>query len=200
MRPLPSKNGPGGPYDLLPNTKKQKKYPKSQCPNGRARRRSPGPHSGAGRVRRPRGMPRATTGPPLLVGVKKPQNTTEGVNKNNRKKNDQNTHAASRPEKGPRKGRASSSPVSFRRIPKTRRAQNGTPTKTPRSRTHRQKRAKKQMRRGKKEQEQTNTGACGGVLLLPDICLFLKRKKQTKTKMTSAKNLRKRERTPKKQT
>ena len=71
-RPLPSKNCPGGPCDPLPDTNKQK-IPRNVKPVAKRARSTapPGPHSGAGRVRRPGGMPRTTTGPPLLVGVKK---------------------------------------------------------------------------------------------------------------------------------
>ena len=82
------------------------------------------------------------------------------------------------PRKGPRKGRASSSPISSRRIPKTRGAQNGTPRKTPRSRTHGQNGRNKQMRRDtKKKRNQQNKRVCGGVLLLPDLYLSKKNKK-----------------------
>ena len=51
-------------------------------------------------------------------------------------------------EKGLRRGeRTNSSPISSRRIPKPRGAQNGTPRKTPRSRTHGQNGRNRQKRR-----------------------------------------------------
>ena len=123
MRPLPSKNGPGGPCDPLPDTKKRKKNPETLRPGANWSRSTapPGPHSGAGRVRRPGGMPRTKTGPPLLVGVKKAANTQQKGKTKQQKETTKNTLAASRPEKGPQK--------STRRIPKTRGAQNGTPRK-----------------------------------------------------------------------
>ena len=97
-------------------------------------------------------------------------------------------------EKGPRKGLASSSPVSSRRIPKRRGAQNGTPRKTPNIGMQ-PKRAINQARRDKKREQEQQTQVRVGV-----SCCYLifvsQKKKQTKIQTTSAKNLRKRERTP----
>ena len=93
---------------------------------------------------------------------KKPQNTTEGENKNNRKKRPKHPcRLASR--KGPQKGRASSSPVSSRRIPKTRGAQNGTPTKTQEAGRTAKKGEQTSAAGQKKEQEkatQVRVGVC----------------------------------------
>ena len=77
-----------------------------------------------------------------------PQTQQKGKTKTTKEKH-RNTLAASRPKKGLGRGEASSSPVSSRRIQKTRGssrriqktrgAQNGTPRKHQRSRTHGQK-------------------------------------------------------------
>ena len=89
--------------------------------------------------------------------------TTEG--------SDQNALAASRPEKGPQK--------STRRIPKTRGAQNGTPRKTPRSRTHGQKgRTSKCGGTKKRNKDKQNKCVWGCALLLPELSLLKKRRKK----------------------
>ena len=84
------------------------------------------------------------------------------------------------PRKRPRKGQASSSPVSSRRIPKTSGAQNGTPRKTPRSRTHGQKGRNTKCGGTKKEREQTKHVRVG-VSCYYLICIFKKKKPEGPT-------------------
>ena len=162
--PSPDKKARGVPVTLC-QTQRSEKIPRN-IKTGANRSRTtapPGPHSGAGRVRRPGGMPRTKTGPPLLDRVKKPQNTTEGENKNNRKKQPKPPLPPSRPEKGPQKGRASSSPVGSRRIPKNARGPEWHPEKTPRSGTHGQKGRTNKCERDKKgtgKATQVRVGVC----------------------------------------
>ena len=114
----PAKRGPEG--------QKQKKNP---WPNGRARR-PPGPSLGRGAGTTTRGHATCDDGSAAPSSwCEKSRKTQQKGKTKTTERNDQNTLAASRPEKGPQKGRASSSPVSSRRIPKTRGAQNGTPKK-----------------------------------------------------------------------
>ena len=130
MRPLPSKNGPGGPCDPQPNTKNRKRQPVSK----RARATARALTRAQGGFDDPGVMPRTTTGPPFLVCVKKAANTTEGENKKQQKKSNQNTLAASRPEKGPQKGRVVSNPQSTEKIRQKRQNARGPerhPDKTP---------------------------------------------------------------------
>ena len=84
-------------------------------------------------------------------------------------------HLASQ-EKGLRRGeRTNSSPISSRRIPKPRGAQNGTPRKTPRSRTHGQNGQNRQKRRDtEKEKGNNKSGACEGVSC--DFLIFVSKK------------------------
>ena len=173
----------------------EKKNPESPCPNGRARRRSPGPDSGAGRaqrpggiagrVRRPSGTPRDDGSAPYSWCEKNRKTQQKGKTKTT-ERSDPNTLAASHPEEGPQK--------SSRRIPKTRGAQNGTPRKTPRSRTHGQKGRTNKCGGTKKGTRKNSTSACGGV---PCYYLsFLSLKKQPKGD-DGGKNQKKREQTPK---
>ena len=180
--PSPTK-GPGrcaseGPCDPLPN-KKATKNPEQEGTN-------PPPSEGLplaltrarGGRRAPRACRRSSHWLGLLVKRVKPQNKTKGENTNQGKEAKKHPCRLASQEKGPRKGRASSSPVSSRRIPKTRGAQKGTPRKTPRSRTHGQNGRNKQVRRDKtKANKKSKTSACGGVLLLPELYLL----KETKT-------------------
>ena len=149
--PPPSKNGPRGPCDPLPNTDKRKRYPERPCPNGRARWRSPSPPSGAGRVRLPGGMPRSTTGQPLLVGVKKPQTQQKGENKNNRKNRPEHPcRLASR--KVPQEGASSLKPPKYRE----------NPTKTPKRTGPSLRKAPRQNARKKGRTARTGDNKGGG--------------------------------------
>ena len=163
----------------------QNKATKSQNRRGptlRPQRGFPWPSLGLGAGRRaPRACRRSSHWLGLPVKRVKPQNKTKGENTNQGKEAKKHPCRLASQEKGPQKGRASSSPVSTRRIPKTRGAQNGTPKKTPRSRTHGQNGRNKQTRRDNtKRTRQSKTGACGGVLLLPELYLFKKQKKHEK--------------------
>ena len=112
------------------------------------------------------------TGPPLLDGVEKSRKTQQKGKTKTTERSDQNTLAASRPEKGSQK--------STRRIPKTRGAQNGTPRKTPRSRTHGQNGRANKCGGTKKGTRKSNTSACGGVPCDYLSFLSLKKKKPKK--------------------
>ena len=178
----------------LCQTQRSEKAPRNFKPVPKRARSTalPGPHSGAGRVRRPGGMPRATTGPPLLVSVKKPPNTTEGENKNNRKKQPKHPCRLASRER-PQKGRASSSPVSTRRIPKTRGVRNGTP------KNHQE--ARRTAKKGDKPSAagKNKTRACGGVLLLPELCLLKRNEKRKDNKRRRRKKPKGERPNPKKQ-
>ena len=176
--PIPDKKALG-PCDPLP-TKLGNQIPKQEGTN-------PPPSEGLplaltrarGGRRAPRACRRSSHWLGLLVKRVKPQNKTKGENTNQGKEAKKHPCRLASQEKGPQKGRASSSPVSSRRIPKTHGAQNGTPKKTPRSRTHGQNGRNKQMRRDNtKRTRKSKTSACGGVLLLPELCLFKKKNKK----------------------
>ena len=101
---------------------------------------------------------------PGLLDKVWPQND-KGKRKTKQKKH-KKTLAASRPqEKGLGRGeRTSSSPISSRRIPKPRGAQNGTPRKTPRSGTHgqngRNRQKRRETKRKKNKQKQVRAKGC----------------------------------------
>ena len=86
------------------------------------------------------------------------------------------------PRKGPRKGRANKlKPHKFKENPKKARGPEWHPEKPPRSRTHGQNGRNRQKRRDtKKKRKQQNKCVCGGVLLLPDLCLSKKNKQKQK--------------------
>ena len=110
-------------------------------------------------------------------------NATEGENTNN-KREAQKHPCRLASKKGPQKGRANSSPTSSRRIPKTHGAQNGTPRKPPRSRTHGQKGEQTSAVGQKKRTRTSKTSACGSVLLLPELCLSQKKRRRRKNLRT----------------
>ena len=140
-------------------TNKPSKNPEKEGTNPPRSRRSPGPHSGQGRAR----SPVAHFGEITYSGLKSVAAKQKGKKKN-KAREARKTLAASRPKK-----KASEGP---RRIPKTRGAQKGTPRKTPRSRTHGQKGRNKKRGGTQKEKRNKQKSACGGVLLLPDLCLL----------------------------
>ena len=115
----------------------------------------PGPHSGAGRVRRPGGMPRTTTGPPLLVGVKKAAKHNRRGKTKTTERNDQK-----HPCRLASRKRASEE---YQENPKNAWGPEWHPEKTPRSGTHGQKGRTNKCGGTKKEQEKATQGACGGV-------------------------------------
>ena len=154
---------PGVPVTLY-QTQTSKKYPEtlSPWPNGRARRR-------------PRALTRARGGyddpgachvrrrvRPFQLVWKKPQNTTEGENKNNRKKRPKHPcRLASR--KRASEGASELKPRKFQENPKNARGPEWHPEKTPRSGTHGQKGRTNKCGGTKKGTGKSNQSACGGV-------------------------------------
>ena len=187
-----------GPCDPKPNTRQKTKNSTRRGPTLRPRGAPPGPHSGEGRdVERPGPAVGRAIGGPSSKTCEAAKQNRRGETKTKHKKHG-NTLAASRPKKGPRKGRASSSPISSRRIPKTRGAQNGTPKKRQETGRTAKKGDEPTTAGQKGEKEKTNTSACGGVLLLPALYLLQQKEKEKETASTN--NQRKRERTHKQKT
>ena len=145
----------------------------------------PGPQSGAGRVRRPGGMPRTTTGPPLLVGVKKAaKHNRRGTQK--QQKETTKTLLPPRVQKRASEGASVLKPRKFQENPQNARGPEWHPEKTPRSGTHGQKGRTRQVRRDKKGTGKSNPSACGGV---PCYYLsFLSKKHKIKKRDVGEKN------------
>ena len=126
-------------------------------------------------------MPRTKTGPPLLVGVKgAAKTTTEGENKNNRKKRPKTPLPPRVQKKGPQK--------STRRIPKTCGAQNGAPRKHQEAgRTA--KKAEQTKAAGTQTRKKNKNAKCvwGCALLLPELSLLKRKRNENKKTTTSAK-------------
>ena len=118
--------------------------------------------------------------PPVILEKVWPQNK-----RGKEKQNKSNTRRPL-PPRVPRKGLRRS-----KENPKNARGPEWHPGKTPRSGTHGQNGRKRQKRRDTKRKKTRKTGACAGV-----SCYYLNI--VSKKKPTSAKNLRKRERTQKK--
>ena len=173
---------------LWQTKKMQSPSRKKRGPTLRPRGAPPGPHSGEGLGRPP--QPTSARSP-IRASRKRvaAKQNSRGKTKTKHKKHG-NTLAASRPKKGPRKGASELKTRKFQENPKNARFPEWRP-ETPKNRTP--KRAISQTRRDKKK-DKTKTGARGGVLLLPDLSLL------KKTKATSTKNLKRRERTQKQQT
>ena len=131
-RPLPRQKAQDAVRPRVPVTlwltKKPSKTPKRRGPTLRPRGASPRPHSGEGRARSPiPASARSRAGPSSKKCAAAKQKRGKG--KTRTREAQQNPCRLASQEKGPQKGRASSSPISSRRIPKTPGAQNGAPKK-----------------------------------------------------------------------
>ena len=154
----------GVPVTLC-QTQKSEKTPRNFKPVSKRARTTapPGPHSGAGRVRRPGGMPRTTTGLPLLVGVKR----AAKHNRRGKQKQQKETTKTPLPPRVQKKG--------LRRVPGESQKRAGSrmaPRKNAKKRDARPKRANKQARRDKKRNRKKQPKCVWGcALLLPELSL-----------------------------
>ena len=162
----------------LCHTKKGNKIPEQEGTN-------PPPSEGLPpALTRARGRDVERPGPAVGRAIGGPSSKTCEAAKQNKRaetktkdKKPRNTPAASRPKKRGL-GRV------FQENPKNARGPEWHPEENAKKRDARPKRAKRQTRRDKKTGT-TNTSACGGVLLPPELCLLKRKNKQKKT--TSAK-------------
>ena len=198
--PLSQTNGPGrraseGPCDP-PADKIRRQNPRRGGGQPSALdRASPGPHLGEGAGAITRGRPPRDHGAgPSRKSVAAKQNR-RGKRKTRQEKH-RKTLAASRPKKRASEGASELKPHKFKENPKNARGPEWHPEKNAKKQNARPKRAKQKARRDTKREKEKPTGACGGVLLLPDLYLLKKRRKTTSTKKkpkeerTSPKNTR----------
>ena len=197
MHPLPSKNGPGGPCDPLPDTKKQKKKPRNFKPVSKRARTTalPGPSLG-------RGAGSTTRGYASYDDGSAPSSWCEKAAKHNRRGKQKQQRETTKTPLPPRVQKRASEGVSelkprkFQENPKNVRGPEWHPGKTPRSGTHGQN-GRTNKCGGTKKRNRKKQPKCvwGCALLLPKLSLF-KRKNKNKKATTSAKNQRKREKNP----
>ena len=119
-------------------------------------------------------------GPGLLVKSVQPQNKTKrGKGKNKDKRSTAKPLPPRVPRKGASEGASELNPHKFQENPKNPRGPEWRPEKTPRSRTHGQKGRNNKRGGTQKQKRNKQKGACGGVLLLPDLYLLKKKPRKT---------------------